>query len=137
MDAEGSPLMRRARLQLAEGDGSCVRLLLDGWPLLAIDLDAGQVAVNDLRHRTMFAHTIAVGPIERDQVLKVGAVGEELYVLIGEAAAVFVVPEPAPSSHAEVAVVESATGRLLLERNVRYRQVPARRPVPVCPGPGR
>lgn len=35
-------------------------------------------------------------------------------------------PEPAPCAHAEVRVVESSTGRVLAEHDVRYRQVPAR-----------
>lgn len=120
-------LVRRARLQVPDDEGACVRLLLDGWPLVVVDIDAGRVAVNDLRNQAMFAHATLVGAIGRDQELRVGAVGEELYLLVGEVATVFVVPEPEPSSHAEVSVVESATGRLLLERSVRYRQVPVRR----------
>ncbi len=127
VDHMGQALLRRARLEVAGGDRPAVRLTLDGWPLVSVDLEGGWVAVNDLRRSAMYAHATPVGAIGRDQELRVGAVGDELYLLVGEVATVFVVPEPAPCSHAEVAVVESDTGRLLLERNVRYRQVPSRR----------
>ena len=54
--------------------------------------------------------------------VRAGAIGDELYVLVGEVVAVFVVPE-INGVHADVRVVESAAGRLLLDRSVRYRQV--------------
>ena len=57
--------------------------------------------------------------------VRAGAVGDELFVLVGDAVAVFVVPDVSPSTHVEVRVVESATGRLLFDRSVRYRQMPA------------
>ncbi len=126
MDRAGSSLLRRARLEVADAERATMRLVLDGWPLVSVDLEAGRVAVNDLRNRAMYGHEVAVGAIGRDEELRAGAVGDELYLLVGEAATVFITPEAPPCSHAEVAVVESSTGRLLLERNVRYRQVPAR-----------
>ena len=123
MDAAAAALLDRARLAVAGPNE--VRLSLDGWPLVAVDLAAGEVAVNDLRSRHAFAHTVAVGPLGAEEELTLGAVGEELYLLVGGAACVFVIPEPAPCSHAEVAVVASATGQVLAERRVRYRQAGA------------
>ena len=124
MDATAAALLHRARLAVA--GPTDVRLSLDGWPLVAVDLAAGEVAVNDLRSRHAFAHTVSVGPLGAEEELTLGAVGEELYLLVGEAACLFVVPEPAPCTHAEVAVVASATGQVLAERRVRYRQGGAR-----------
>ncbi len=125
MDPLGAATLRRARLVAAGADHAGVRLLLDGWPLLSVDVEAGAVAVNDLRTRAMYAQRAVVGTIGADDELRLGAVGGELFLLVGEAATVFVTPEPPRCSHAEVSVVESATGRLLLERTVRYRQLPA------------
>ena len=121
-DAEGHRLLGRTRLAPG-GRGRSLHLILDGWPLLLVRLDVGLIAVNDLRNRAMYSHVAAVGSIGDDQELRLGAVGNELYLLVGEVATVFVTPEDGRSGHAEVAVVASATGRLLLERTVRYRQV--------------
>lgn len=118
-------MLARVRLAMDDAGSACVQVRLDGWPLLAVDLDAGTVRVNDLRRSTMFAHGAAI-PVPCDEVgLRTGAVGDELYLLLGEAAAVFVAVGPATAVHADVEVVESATGRLLLDRTVRYRQLAA------------
>jgi hypothetical protein len=133
-DPRGRALLRRARLEVADGEQPVVRLVLDGWPLVSVDLAAGQVAVNDLRQLAMYGHAAAVGTLGPDDELCLGAVVDELYLLVGEAACVFVTPEAAPGSHAEVAVVDSSTGQLLLERTVRYRQVPRRAVSTARPG---
>ncbi|MFP5375301.1 MAG: hypothetical protein ACLGIO_00770 [Acidimicrobiia bacterium] len=121
-------LLGRARLQVA--GASEVRLSLDGWPLVAVDLATGQVAVHDLGGAPA-RRAVAIGPVGAGEELALGAVGDELYLLVGDAACVFVIPAPAPSAHAEVAVVASATGQLLAERRVRYR------PDPAAPSPRR
>ena len=125
----GAPpgLLDRARLVVAAPDRAGAGLLLDGWPLVWVDLAGGTVAVNDLRQRAMYGHRTPLRPVTPDQELRLGAVGDELYLLVGDAATVFVTPEPAPSSHAAVRVVESATGRVLADHDVRYRQLPAPR----------
>lgn len=125
-DPRGRALLRRARLEVANGERAAVRLVLVGWPLVSVDLDAGQVEVNDLRQSAMYGHAAVVGTLGPDDELCLGAVVDELYLLVGEAACVFVTPEAAPGCHAEVAVVDSSSGQLLLERTVRYRQVPRR-----------
>ena len=136
-DPRGRALLARARLEVADGERAAVRLVLDGWPLVSVDLDAGRVAVNDLRQSAMYGHAAAVGTLGPDDELCLGAVADELYLLVGEAACVFVTPEPAPGSHAEVAVVDSSSGQLLLERRVRYRQVTRRAAPTARPGLGR
>jgi hypothetical protein len=133
-DPRGQALLGRARLEVADGERAAVRLVLDGWPLVSVDLAAGQVAVNDLRQLAMYGHAAAVGTLGPDDELCLGAVVDELYLLVGEAACVFVTPEAAPGSHAEVAVVDSSSGQLLLERTVRYRQVPRRAVSTARPG---
>ena len=85
----------------------------------------------------MSVHAAAIGTLGPDDELCLGAVVDELYLLVGEAACVFVTPEPAPGSHAEVAVVDSSSGQLLLERTVRYRQVPRWAVRSARPGIGR
>ena len=122
MRTDAPALLGRARLQVA-GAGE-VRLSLDGWPLVAVDLAAGQVAVRD-RGDGPAGRSVAIGPVGAGEELCLGAVGDELYLLVGDAACVFVIPAPAPADHAEVAVVASATGQLLAERRVRYREHPA------------
>jgi hypothetical protein len=114
-------LLGRVRLQVA-GAGE-VRLSLDGWPLVAVDLAAGQVLVRD-RGDGPVGRSVAIGPVGAGEELCLGAVGDELYLLVGDAACVFVIPAPAPADHAEVAVVASATGQLLAERRVHYREHP-------------
>ena len=136
-DPRGRALLRRARLEVADGGRATVRLVLDGWPLVSVDLDAGQVAVNDLRQCAMYGHAAVIGTLGPDDELCLGAVVDELYLLVGEAACVFVTPEAASGSHAEVAVVDSSSGQLLLERTVRYRQVPRRTVSTARPGLGR
>lgn len=123
-----SPVLSRVDLRLVARP-ALVWLHLDGWPLVAIDVAAGQVGVNDLGSRSMFAHQARIdalpsGALLCGPVLTVGAVGRELYVLIGQRAALFLDAEPG-GIHAEARVVESCSGRLLLERQVRYRQLPA------------
>ena len=126
MDAAAAALLGRARLQVT--GASDVRLSLDGWPLVAVDLAAGQIVVQDATGSPA-RPAVAIGPVGAGEELALGAVGDELFLLVGDAACVFVIPAPAPSTHAEVAVVASATGQLLAERRVRYR----RDPVPPSP----
>jgi hypothetical protein len=122
MDAAAAALLGRARLQVT--GASDVRLSLDGWPLVAVDLAAGQIVVQDATGSPA-RPAVAIGPVGAGEELALGAVGDELFLLVGDAACVFVIPAPAPSAHAEVAVVASATGQLLAERRVRYRRDPA------------
>ena len=118
-------LLRRVRMTVADAASARCEVELDGWPLLLVDRIGGCVRVNDLRSAAMFSHGVRL-PSEAERLtVRAGAVGDELFVLVGDAVAVFVVPDFSLSTHVEVRVVESATGRLLFERSVRYRQIPA------------
>jgi hypothetical protein len=112
-------------MTVADAASARCEVELDGWPLLLVDRIGACVRVNDLRSAAMFSHGVRL-PWEAERLtVRTGAVGDELFVLVGDLVAVFVVPDDAPSTHVEVRVVESATGRLLLDRSVRYRQMPA------------
>lgn len=119
-------LLGRVSLRLADAASGPLEVHLDGWPLVLVDVDGGGVRVNDLRTSKLFAHRAVLRRASTCGKLAVhtGAVGDELYVLLGEVAAVFVVPDPTQATHADVRVIESSTGRLLLDRSVRYRQLP-------------
>jgi hypothetical protein len=140
MSPEEVAVLRRVRMTVPDASLACCELHLDGWPLLRIDGAAGTVAVNDLRASARFGRSAVLPPADRPLALAVrtGAVGGELFVLLDDVAAVFVVPEER-GVHAEVNVVESATGRLPLTCSVRYRQLPAGsgRRVPPVPLPQR
>lgn len=122
MDRAEAALLRRVRMTVADAALARGELHLDGWPLLLVDRIAGCVRVNDLRSSAMFTHGVTLPSAAGHLSLRAGAVADELYLLVGDVAAVFIVPE-INGVHADVRVVESATGRLLLERSVRYRQV--------------
>jgi len=126
-----APVLARVRLAMDDAGSARVQVRLDGWPLLVVDLDARTVRVNDLRRSTKFAHGAAIPAPCAEVGLRTGAVGDELYLLVGEVAAVFVAVGPDTAVHTAVKVVESATGRLLLDKAVRYRQLAA--PGPPCP----
>lgn len=118
------PLLVRVRITVADAGAACLEVRLDGWPLLLVDLKASTVRVNDLRRSAMFAHGASVPELRAEVGVRTGAVGDELYLLLGAAAAVFVTVGGRRSVHADVKVVESASGRLLLDQRVRYRQLP-------------
>ncbi|MEA2828512.1 MAG: hypothetical protein QOG43_2951 [Actinomycetota bacterium] len=125
MDQAEVALLRRVRMTVADAASARCVVDLDGWPLLLVDRIGGCVQVNDLRSEAMFSHGVRL-PSEAERLtVRAGAVGDELFVLVGDAVAVFVVPDVSSSTHVEVRVVESATGRLLFDRSVRYRQMPA------------
>lgn len=124
MDARETVLLRRVRTTVADAATPTCELSLDGWPLLLVDRDLDIVAVNDLRSAELFAHRVALPRCPGHMAVRVGAVGDELFVLLGDAAVVFVVPVTGRATHAEVRIVHSADGRLLPDRAVRYRQVP-------------
>lgn len=125
MDHTERALLRRVRMTVADAASARCELCLDGWPLLLVDRIAGCVRVNDLRSAAMFTLGIMLPSTAGPLTVRAGAVGDELYLRVGDVAAVFVVPEVAEGVHAEVRVVESATGRLLFDRPVRYRQAPS------------
>lgn len=116
--------LRRVSLTVADASARRLELRLDGWPLLVVDLDAAAVRVNDLRASSQFAHAAPLPPAEPTIQVRAGAVGDEIYLLLGAAAAVFVLLDAERGTHVEVRVVDSGTGRLLFDRSVRYRQLP-------------
>ncbi len=126
MDPTAAALLRRVRLTLVDPAAELGVLHLDGWPLLLVDAAAGTVRVNDLRASALFAHAVTLPAPSRAMAIRVGAVGDELYVLLGTAA-VFATPESGRATHVDVQVV-AATGRLLFDRAVRYRQLPVAMP---------
>jgi hypothetical protein len=125
MDQVEAALLRRVRMTVADAASARCVVDLDGWPLLLVDRVGGCVRVNDLRSAAMFAQGVLLPSTAERLTVRAGVVGDELFVLVGDSVAVFVVPDVLPSTHVEVRVVESATGRLLLDRSVRYRQMPA------------
>ncbi len=137
MAACSQPLLARVRITVADAGAACLEVRLDGWPLLLVDLEAGTVRVNDLRRSTMFARGASVPTPSAEVGVRAGAVGDELYLLLGNAAAVFVAVGGRRAVHADVKVVESASGRLLLDQSVRYRQLaPGALASPVAAGTG-
>src|SRR5438445_13697180 len=108
MDPLATARLRRVSLRVPDAAARRFDLQLDGWPLLDVDLDANGVRVNDLRASGQFGHTAPLPAIEPRVLIHTGAVGDELYVLLGEAAAVFVAPDPGRTTHVDVRVVESA-----------------------------
>jgi hypothetical protein len=123
MDDNERALLSRVRMTVPDVASGRCELDLDGWPLLLVDKVAGCVRVNDLGSSSIFADGVALPSTAGQLMVRAGAIGDELYVLVGDVAAVFVVAE-INGVHADVRVVEPATGRLLLDRSVRYRQVP-------------
>lgn len=121
MDAAEQALAGCVRIRPGVG-GSGWRADLDGWPLLWCDRAARRLGVNDLGCRAMFAHGVALAWLPGPVLPRVGAVGGELYLVLDGVLAVFVVAED--DTHVRVQVASPA-GRLLAERTVRYRQLPA------------
>lgn len=120
-------LLGRVSLRMTDAASGHLELQLDGWPLLLIEADGRALRVNDLRTSALFAHHALLPRDGERLAVRTGAVGDELYLLLGDTGAVFVVPDAARATHADVRVIEAATGRLLLDRSVRYRQLPAER----------
>ncbi|MEX2548452.1 MAG: hypothetical protein WD830_11810 [Chloroflexota bacterium] len=125
MDGTATALLGRVSVNMPDAAIGRLELHLDGWPLILVDADGGAVRVNDLRTSALFAHHARLPCEDIRLAVRTGAVGDELYVLLGELAAVFVTLDTARPTHAEVRVIEAATGRLLLDRSIRYRQLPA------------
>lgn len=120
-------LLGRVSLRMTDAASGRLELQLDGWPLLLVDPEGSAVRVNDLRTSALFAHHVPLPCEEGRLAVRTGAVGDELYLLLSDTAAVFVVPDAARATHAGIRVIEAATGRLLLDHSVRYRQLPAER----------
>ncbi len=123
MRACTQPLLARVRITVADAGAASLEVRLDGWPLLLVDLEARTVRVNDLRRSAMFTHAARIPAPSAEVGVGTGAMGDELYLLLGDAAAVFVAVARDRAVHADVKVLESASGRLLLDQNVRYRQL--------------
>ena len=125
-------LLRRVSMTVADASAGKCEIALDGWPLLLVDKAASAILINDLRCSGLFSLAVPLVPPTDPLCVRGGAVGDELFVLVGDVAAVFVIPEECRGTHADVKVVESASGRLLFDRRVRYRQTA---PSPVGPWP--
>ena len=93
MDQAEVALLRRVRMTVADAASARCEVELDGWPLLLVDRIGGCVRVNDLRSAAMFSHGVRL-PSEAERLtVRAGAVGDELFVLVGDVVAVFVVPD--------------------------------------------
>ena len=131
MNATSRPNARVA-VSIPSGADRVVAFHLDGWPLLLIDLDQGCVRVNDLRATHAFSHgAVLPEPIKEPAVdTGPGVDGNSILVAVGTILGV-VSPLQNRPSHAEVQVIqmdaESASPKqMLLDCEVRYRQVPQR-----------
>jgi hypothetical protein len=128
----------RVRIEVGGAAAPVFEVFLDGWPLLLVDLGQGWVRVNDLRASHAYTHVAPLpacpaGPplVETDE----GRDGREIMVVLAGIAA-YVNPCEDRPTHAEVQVVSlGADRRLLLDCEVRYRQLP-RRVVASLPGAG-
>ena len=118
MAGSARALLQRVRLRPASTVRGTLKLELDGWPLVHVDLTRRAVRVNELRAGRVLVHTVHLPSCPTTGPFRAGAVVDELYLLTS-GAAVFVTPDDAHAGHAHVQVVESHTARLLLDRNVR------------------
>lgn len=123
MDSISTALLRRVRLTVDDVASRRLELSLDGWPLLIVDARADALYVNDLRASRLYPHAVPLPSRPGQLIVRTGAVGDELFVLLDDVATVFVALDAMWTTHADIKVVESATGRLLFDHGVRYRQV--------------
>jgi hypothetical protein len=128
----------RVRIAPAGAADRVFEVFLDGWPLLLVDFEQGWARVNDLRASHAYSH---VAPLPRRLAgpppLEVGEGRDEpeIVVSLGDVAA-YVCPWPERPTHAEVEVFAfDGDYRLVLDCEVRYRQLP-RRTVASLPGAG-
>lgn len=96
---------------------------LDRWPLLYVDRDGA--AVNDLRSTLAFAHQAwfkrraSLLP----PVVVPGHSPKEARVVIGTRTVAVITVDRGRPTHVDVRVLDPATGAVLLDREVRYRQL--------------
>ncbi len=86
----------------------------------------GEVALNDLRRTQAFAERLVVPALAQGGgSLRVVEAGPgAVSVQVGFAHLATVRPDPAQGSHADVVLEDPASGEVLLDLSVRYRQVP-------------
>lgn len=128
----------RVRIEVASAADPVFEFFLDGWPLLLLDLEQGWVRVNDLRSSHAYSH---VAPLPAtpagSPLVETGEGRDELEIVVVLAGvAAFIHPCDEPPTRAEVQVVSFGDDyQLLLDCEVRYRQLP-RRAVASLPGVG-
>ena len=107
----------------ADGHGWLVSF--HGWFVLYVTSNG--VAVNDLRRSVAFteraAFTMPVGCRATPRAVQ-GATPAEVMILVEDGVIASVTIDPARPTHAEVVVLDPLTGSAILDRNVRYRQLP-------------
>lgn len=135
MTAEAS-VNGRVRIEVASAADPVFEFFLDGWPLLLLDLEQGLVRVNDLRARHAYTHVAPLpARLPGSPQVETGEGRDEFEIMVVLAGvAAYVHPCEERPTHAEVQVVSfSGDYQLLLDCEVRYRQLP-RRAVAALPG---
>jgi hypothetical protein len=128
----------RVRIEVASAADPVFEFFLDGWPLLLLDLEKGCVLVNDLRARHAYTHAAPLpARPPGSPLLEAGERGGEFEITVLLAGvAVYIHPCNEQPTHADVQVVSFGDDhRMLLDCEVRYRQLP-RRAVTSLPGAG-
>lgn len=115
-------VLRRVAITMPDAAARRLEVQLDGSPLVVIDLDDAAVYVSDRRAGVRVSHTVRLDVPDGHAVVRSGAVADEIYLLVGDVVALFVVPDGEHATRAEVRVIEPTTGRLLFDRRVTYRR---------------
>ncbi len=127
----------RVRIEVASAADPVFEFFLDGWPLLLLDLEQGWVRVNDLRASHAYTNVAPLPARPAGSPLVETGEGRdefEIMVVLAGVGAYIHTCEEQPT-HAEVQVVSfNGDYQLLLDCEVRYRQLP-RRAVASLPGP--
>jgi len=126
----------RVRIEVASAADPVFEFFLDGWPLLLLDLEQGWARVNDLRASHAYTHVAPLpARLAGSPLVETGEGRDEFEIMVGLAGiAAYVHPCEDRPTHAEVQVVSfSGDYQLLLDCEVRYRQLP-RRAVASLPG---
>ena len=128
-----SPPNARVGVSIPSGADRVVEFHLDGWRLMLVDLDQSSVRVNDLRATHAFSHGARLPePIYEPAVdIGPGADGTSILVVVGTILGV-ISPLADRPSHVEVQVIHmdadsGSPTQLLVDCEVRYRQLPQRR----------
>lgn len=129
----------RLRISTPSGADQIVEFHLDGWPLVLVDLEAHCIRVNDLRATHAHSHVARLPRPIADPAVDTGPGGTDHSILIAVGSLVASIHlDPDRPTRAEVRAVQmdttlSPAEGLLLDCDVRYRQLPQRPAAPLRP----